>query len=123
MMGPVERVDFYGPSFERVNGRNRNAGVDEIALPRPRRAAVEIAVIAGGREIQHSVGRDRIDGLRNDAVLEHSLVIIENVVDDDFASRRGKALDVGRELSFASKGCCEPELGPWREVVNDLQHG
>ena len=67
-----EGVDEYVPTIAGVEDRYRGAGINKIALPGSRRAAVEIARVAGRRKIQHTIRSDRIDRLGNDAVLKHA---------------------------------------------------
>ena len=93
-----------------------------VSLPDRGRPVVEIAGIAGRREVEAAVGHRRVDALGDDAVLQDPLAVVEHVVDDDVRPRRAQRLDVDRELRLAGLRRREVQVGPRREVVDDLEH-
>ena len=56
---------------------------NEVALPYARRHGVHVAVIAGCREIDATVGDGRIDSLRNNAVLKNGVPDVTDIINDD----------------------------------------
>jgi hypothetical protein len=72
----------------------RSVGKDR---PWPKRALItETSLITRRGEESHASADHLIDYLRDSAVLEHRLGNIEDVIDEDFRSRRGKGLNIGR---------------------------
>src|ERR1022692_132180 len=96
---------------------------DEVSFEGARRDVRQVARVRCGRKIQGSRGGDRVDRLRNGAVLECGLGEVREVVDDDVAARdRAQIRDVGRELRLGRPRRGETQRGPGRLVLDDLEH-
>src|SRR4051812_33891398 len=72
--------------------------VHEIALPRPRVPALEVAGISGAREVENALRGHVVHCLRDGPVLEWAFVRVGDVVDDHLAPIRLQASDVLRHL-------------------------
>ena len=97
------------------------AGIDEAGL-----AAVPgiAAVVAGGGEVSDALGFHLVDGLGDDAVLEHRLGEVDDVVDDHLrAGLVGQLDDAVGEVGLAAEGGVEGLTGPRRDVADQLHHG
>ena len=78
--------------------------------------------IARGGEIRHARGERRIRCLRDLAILEHRLRVIEHVVDDDVRASGNKIANAGREIRDSTESGMEQQARIGRHVVHDLQH-
>ena len=94
----------------------RPSGVAElrfVGLPR---------VVAGRGEIRHAALRHLLDRMGDDAVLEHGLGEIDDVVDDHVRAVVGELHDAVREVRLALERGVERLLRTRRDVVDDLHH-
>jgi len=74
------------------------------------------------REIGHARGGDVVHGLRNDAILEHRLYVVDEVVDDDRGTGVTQRTDIGCSVRLTTDVGGEHEGGAGCHVVNDLEH-
>ena len=94
-----------------------------IAFPDPGRAIVQVAAVAGRREVVTAVGDRRADRLGDDVVLEGRRPQIPDVIDDDVISGRAEVLNVLRHLRAPAAAIGEKQLGARRQIMDDLEHG
>ena len=110
-----------GTRGDAVQGQRRPG--NEVAFPDAGRAVVQVAAVAGRREIVTTIGDRRADRLGDDAVLEGRRQQIPEVVDDDVGASRAEILDVLRHLRRPVDAGREEQLSARREVVDDLEYG
>ena len=106
----------------------------EVPFPGSGSPVVEIAGVAGRGEVERARARDGVDrfldearaGGRHDAaaltLLKRRFDDVEDVVDDDVATRRAQVADVLCHGGRAAPAGRVEELGVGSEVVNDLEH-
>ncbi len=99
---------------------------DARQSPAPRGSKLRLIRLTGlvtrGREVRDTPRHCVINGVSHDAVLEHRLVEIRYVVDDDLGSIVGERGDPRGEILFRRKCRVEGDRGAGCNVVHDLTH-
>jgi hypothetical protein len=106
----------------REGSRVRGGTGQEVAFPGARGPVGLVPFVARGGEVEDAGGRDRVDRLRHDSVLEGRLVEVDDVVDDDVAPIGGQVEDVLREARLADARRRVAERRAGSEVMDDLEH-
>src|SRR5262249_32255166 len=95
----------------------KDAAGPELALVRAPR------VVAGRGKVGGASADYRVHGLGDDAVLEHRLGQVQDVVDEHARAAGLEREDVVGEARLATVGGRKCERSPGRHVVDDLKHG
>ena len=136
MQGNIRRCSGYGVvgvlvaegvdvevAAGKVGRKRRPMGGDVVALPGRGGLKEGVAFIPRRREVEHTLIGDHLHRLRDDAVLKHGLLKVEDVVNNDLAPGRRQLHDVMGVGSIRTKGRGKVEGGVGGHVVDELGHG
>ena len=79
-------------------------------------------VVAGRGEVRDAVAVNVVDGLRDDAVFEHRLGEVDDVVDDDLRAGGRQRANARGEVFLAFERRVERQRRARRHVVDELHH-